>query len=104
MGTFRDAFAKGVSRDMTAKAVGTITFASLATWGVISASGATKAVLAKAAVPGAIKTMPVIINGVPYVYSVVKASLLSKIFIGGILVTGAAIAGVLIYSVITDKQ
>jgi hypothetical protein len=97
-------FAKGFTQDMAAKSVGSITFAGLSAGACIAASGATKTVLAKTVVPGAIKSIPVIINGVPYVYSLVKASLFSKILLGGVLVAGAAVCGVMVYGLISKSK
>jgi hypothetical protein len=47
------------------------------------AVGMTETILATSAMPGAIATKAVTINGAPYVLSLVKASLLSKIIVIG---------------------
>ena len=103
MGTFRESFNKGAGRETTAKIIGTGVLAGLGYKAVVTAMGATETVISLTAIPGAIKTATVMVNGVPYVMSVVKAGLLSKLILGGVLVTGALVASALVYGAISGK-
>lgn len=73
----------------------TVGLASGVGYGVYGAMTATKVIVGPTAVAGAISTQTMLINGVTYVFSTVKAGLLSKICIGLI---GGALVGFLVFS------
>lgn len=79
----------------TALAGSALVAGGLGTFFTFKTMAATSVVLSKVAIPGAIKTTTVVINGVPMVYNVVAASLASKILMGAIFtIATIVIAGV----------
>ena len=72
--------------------------------GLYMAAGATTVVLGATAAPGALKTATVMINGQAMVYSLVKASLLTKICVGLLWTVAIGVTAYMIYDVFTNED
>ncbi len=83
LGNFLEENNKSVATSCTA--IGSIS-------GVVYASGMTKVVLSSTAVPNAIASKAVIVNGIPMVLSKVTASLFTKVVIGSLVAVLVTVA------------